>query len=862
MSALTVDSSTGVATLRGNSLLSPASISVAAIGSDVVQNVTVFCNLDPTFGDIDLGNATGLPVVTQTVDSNFTLPVRVNSGSADLDSIELDITFDSTVIQAISATPGPDWPSVGAFASTLDAPADIVSLGGIFVTQVSGSSLHLADVQFTALSPGVTNISGMILTLAQVTGEGGIAENIIEVPATFVAGSIQVQVQSNPGSRRRRNAEAVVSSEHSISRVRRQSPCTRLPCNCTAQETGDVDGNCIFDVRDVSFLQRYYLSMVTSSAMPLPDDRAQYLDIDRNGAIDPNDVIFMLRVNFRLLRFATDITVAMVTDQNCELSINVTLLSRGDVPAQNSSTALVIDFAHEDQIFQTMFDDTNFTTGTVLPVSKGPALYGGLVEAEDLGGGVFGIAGLTAINITDFGISPIQVTFDSLGQTSPVRTAAMFSQSSPRYPALNMSIPLSRGETITVQAQRGYSPLNLTSNHLPSPDCLLRMLPLTFEMVRYVKTIPENFTFGEFILQVRAITYRPNAVVSYSLNSSAQVPFRINNINKTGVIVLNGSLDFESQSSYLFTALATEDGITFTSAEILINVSNVNDLPPEVTLIGELNVPANRSAGDLIFQVNARDLDSLDLTYGIETAAPPGLFTIDNSTGEVTAAVSLLNNSNTTVQLDISVSDGALTSYLDVDLYIFLPRFTEELYTASVSEFSELGTVVVMVKITDTRNETFNLQSLDSTFAVNDSGVVYVDRGLDFELQRSYLFSIIANSTNFHLETQVNITIIDENDNAPVFPQSPFSITLPSSTLIQSSLGQFRATDKDSGSNSVLAYSISPSLQATLFSINSATGELILQRTLLGESPIINITLVAMDMGQPPMNGSAVLTIV
>ena len=859
-SALTVDSSTGVATLRGNSLLSPANISVTAIGSGVVQNLTVFCNLNPTFGDVDLGSATGLPVMTQTVGTSFTLPVRVNSDSAVLDSIELDITFDPTVIQAVTAIAGPDWPAGGAFEPVLDDPADIVSLGGILegATQVSGSSLHLADIQFTAFSPGVTNISGMIHTLAQVnTTERGIATNIVEVPAKFVAGSIQVQVE--PGSRRRRNAGAVVSSGHAVSRVKRQSACTHLPCTCTARETGDVDGNCIFDVRDASFLQRYYLSMVTSSATPLPDDRAQYLDIDRNGAIDPNDVIFMLRVNFRLLRFATDITVAMVTEQNCELSINVTLLSRGDAPAQNSSTALVIDFAHEDPVFQAMFDGTNFTTGTVLPVSKGPTLYGGLVEAEDLGGGVFGIAGLTAINITNFGISPIQVTFDSSGQTSPVRTAAMFSQNPPRYPTLDVSIPL-RGKTITVQAQRGYFPLNLTSNHLPSPDCLLRMLPLTFEMASYVSTVPENFTIGEPVLQVRATTYRPNAVVAYSLNSSAPVPFRINNI--TGVIVISGSLDFESQTSYMFTALATEDGVSFTSAEILINVSNINDLPPEVTPIGILNVPANRSAGDRIFQANAHDPDFLDsLTYGIEAAAPPGLFTIDDITGEVTAAVSLLNNANTTVQLNISVSDSAFTSYLNVELNIFLPRFTEELYTVSISELSRSGTVVVMVTITDTRNETFSFQSLDPTFAVNDSGLVYVDRELDFETQSSYLISIIADSPNFYLETQVNVTVIDENDNAPVFSQSPFSITVPSSTLIGSSLGQFEATDQDSGSNSVLAYSISPSPQAILFSINSATGELTLQRTLLGESPIINITLVAMDMGQPPMNGSAVLTI-
>ena len=863
-SALTVDPSTGVITLRGNSLLAPAIISVTATDNvSLVQSLDVFCNLDPRFGDVDLGNPTGTAIATQTAGSDFTLPVRVNSGLAVLDSIELDVTFDPTIIRAISATPGSDWPASlrGAFEFVTNDPDDVISLGGILVgdTQVRGSSLHLADIRFEAFSSGVTNISGTILTLAQVSTGGGFAANIVPVPAEFVAGSIQVLVVSSSGKRRRRNTEVAAMSEHSLSRIRRQLPCTSPPCDCgTARETGDVDGNCVFDVRDASYLQFYYLSSVTSgaSSSTLPDDRAQYLDIDLNGDVDPNDVIFMLRVNFRLLRFVTDIVITPVTEQSCELSINVTLLSRGDVPAEGSSTTLVIDFAHEDPAFQAMFDATNFTTGSVLPVRKGPTHYGGLVEADDLGDGVFGVAALTAINITNFGVSPIQVTFDNSGQTSPVRTAAMFSQSTPRYPALTVSIPV-RQEVI-VQTQRGYSPLNLTNSQLPSQECLLRMLPLAFEASSYATTIPENSIIGTTVQQVRAITYRPNAIVLYSLNSSTSLPFTINNI--TGDITLSMSVDFERQPSYLFTALATEDGISYASAEVLINISNINDLAPEVTPIGALDVPANRSSGDLIFQVSAQDPDSLDpLIYRFELSDPPGLFSITENTGEITAAVSLLGSANTSVQLNISVSDGAFTSYISASLDIFLPRFTEELYTASIPELSQLGATVLVVVITGTRSEIFNFLSLDPPFAVNESGVVYVAGELDFETQNLYSSSITAHSSNFYIQTQVNVAIIDDNDNRPNFTQPMYSITVPVSTPIGSSLAQFEATDGDSGSNAVIAYSTFPSPQAGFFSLNSATGELTLLQTLLGGPPVINITLVATDTGQPPLNGSAVL---
>lgn len=752
------------------------------------------------------------------------------------------------------------------FQSTINDPINVISIGGTLVgsTPVSGPALYLADIEFEAIAPAtVTNISGTILTLAEQS-LGGPAENIIPVPSEFVSGSVQLEVLVS--GRRRRNTESLAPVEKlsqmtsDIHKRKRRQSCLSPPCaTCEpARETGDVDGNCVFDVRDASFLQLYYLETLTTGNPPaLPDDRARFLDIDLNGATDPNDVIFMLRVNFRLLRFVPDIDVVMVMEDSCEFAVNVTLLGRGDVPAEPPSAALVIDLAHESPAFQTMFDATNFTIGSVLVPNKGTNLYGGLVQADHLGNGVFSISAQTNINITNLGISLIQVTFDSLGETSSVRTTAMFSQDAPRYSPLDLTLSL-QGEDIPIQAQAGYSPLLLTSNTLTSPVCVLRTLPLVFDSPTYAAIISEEDAIGTFVLQVQAISNRPGAIVTYSLDASNSLPFSIN--SSTGEISLGNSVDFESQSVYTFTVLASESDLFNASAVVMVTIQNANDLPPEVTSIGALEIPANQSSGDEIFQVTASDPDFLDaLGYSIVSSTAPGLLAISDSAGIVTAASSLLDSANTVVELNISVSDSRFTTYVAASLDIFLPAFSEELYLASASELVEIGTPVVMVAIENSRNETFEFQTLEPSFGINRTGVVNVAMELDFETQSSFSFSVIAESANFVLQTELNITIFDENDNAPNFSQPSYIFMLPSSTLVGTTLGQLSASDRDSDTNAAITYSISA--PEDFFFIDSASGVLSLRSTLLEGPSFINLTAVATDAGQPPLNGLAEIII-
>lgn len=868
-SELTIDPGSGLATLRGNSL-TPATITVTAVGSGVQEMLQVACNLDPDFGDVDVGNRTGIPVPSRVTGDMFSLPVRVNSGESILDSMELEVMFDSRILRAISVSPGPDWPSGGKFASTINDPEDVVAFGGILSGSepVSGDALHLADIQFQAIEDGETVISGIITTLAEQTTDGSPAPNIITTPAFFVAGSVEVEVMDDARRRRRSNEKVRLSKELlALSRQTRQSSCAP-PCN-DCRETGDVDGNCIFDVRDASFLLSYYLNTVaTGSATPLPEEQAQYLDIDQSGGVDPNDVIFLLRVNFRLLRFVTNLTISPVGDDGCELSITATLLEKGDIRAQSSSTALVVDFAHQDLSFQGTFDSTNFTNGALLTNDKGSGHHGGLVEAGYVADGMFRVSASTNIEISGFGVSLIQVTFDDLAGTSDARTAAMFSQLPPMYPALSIDFTLQRGSTVSVEAQQGYSPLRLVNNTLTTADCLLRSLPLTFNSTAYSEVIREDSSPGIIVLQVLAISHRPNSDIVYSLNQSETVrrfPFSIN--SESGVITLDSQLDFEMQSTYNFSVVAREtsdNGMFSATAEVVIQVLNINDIPPAVTPIPDpIVVPANRSMGDVIFQVVASDPDGLDnLTYVIDSATVSELFSIDGN-GTVTAANSLLTQGNKTIVLNISVSDSVFTTPISVTLDIYLPTFSQAVYLSSVSELVGLGEVIATVQVENSRTEEFTFTSSETTFAVSDEGMVTIAEELDFENESIYLFTIFGVSENFVIQTLMNVSVLDENDNPPIFSQPVFPVSLFASTPIGFSVLQVNASDQDSGDNGMITFLISASsLQTQIFAIDRTTGVLSLEDTLIGAPSTINLTITAADSGEPSLNASALVTVV
>jgi len=82
----------------------------------------------------------------------------------------------------------------------------------------------------------------------------------------------------------------------------------------------------------------------------------------------------------------------------------------------------------------------------------------------------------------------------------------------------------------------------------------------------------------------------------------------------------------------------------------------------------------------------------------------------------------------------------------------------------------------------------------------------------------------------------VFMNLIDENDNVPMFTKRIYYIDIPEDHPVDSDLtkpiGKVTAVDADAGDNAAIKYSIIGGNKASVFSINSETGDIYLLQSL------------------------------
>ena len=164
------------------------------------------------------------------------------------------------------------------------------------------------------------------------------------------------------------------------------------------------------------------------------------------------------------------------------------------------------------------------------------------------------------------------------------------------------------------------------------------------------------------------------------------------------------------------------------------------------------------------------------------------------------------------------------------------PTFNQELYNATIKENAPPGTLILHVHANDTddgRNgEIFysllGEKSVEDLFAVDGaSGKVFNLLTFDFETVEPHIFNVtlLASDNGFPQKSSVTIVqvaVMDENDNCPIFVEPTGNLRLDVVDIKPGSiLTKVSATDLDNGVNSDISYSLSYN---DAFNIDSTTG--------------------------------------
>ncbi|KAI8496579.1 hypothetical protein Bbelb_258780 [Branchiostoma belcheri] len=334
-----------------------------------------------------------------------------------------------------------------------------------------------------------------------------------------------------------------------------------------------------------------------------------------------------------------------------------------------------------------------------------------------------------------------------------------------------------------------------------------------------------------------------NSHITYSIDCCQNV-FAID--NNTGEITTIAGLDRENTPVYHLTIVA-EDNPSNESlrresrANLMISVLDINDHSPTFIEISpvRMSLYENETEDSIIATLKAVDPDegaNGRVFYEIRSGAE-GRFTVNSRTGEVKIADELDRETKDFYRLEILASDGGNPPLVTGGFYLEItvedvndntPAFTAPDYELSVLEETEVGTVLGNITAEDP------------------------DIGTNAQIQYSFTEAVENFAIDENTGTLTVVSVLDF-DNATHPKQSSFKVQASDVTAVD-------ATDKDSGTNAEVSYSLAND-SSTLFSIDPSNGIIRLVGHPGSTDTTYNLTVAATDKGDPPMNSTVSLSI-
>jgi len=348
----------------------------------------------------------------------------------------------------------------------------------------------------------------------------------------------------------------------------------------------------------------------------------------------------------------------------------------------------------------------------------------------------------------------------------------------------------------------------------------------------------------------------------------------------TGVITTNDILDYEGVRQYNFT-VTVSDLMWNISKDCSIMLDDANDNAPQFVdgCCNDVNITENTPIGTLLpVVINVTDADSgsngeVELSATFPFIDKFELLT--NGSINVTGVLDYETQSQYTLLIQATDKASFESDRLTSSITILVglknendndPYFSSFRYEFFMNEHAPNGTEVGLVTVTDADGDLVTLSVVDGLFLVDSStGMVTSNEEADFFDYDNhpiyYHFSIVASDQDGKTDTvNVVVSLIDINDNSPVFSQTDYNTTLAIGNYTNQPLLNLVALDEDSSDNGIISYSIGSDNSGGLFNLNNVTG-LLTVNGLLTDNMVYQLIVLAMDHGNPSLNDTTVVTV-
>uniref|UniRef100_A0A3Q2XS24 FAT atypical cadherin 3a n=1 Tax=Hippocampus comes TaxID=109280 RepID=A0A3Q2XS24_HIPCM len=374
--------------------------------------------------------------------------------------------------------------------------------------------------------------------------------------------------------------------------------------------------------------------------------------------------------------------------------------------------------------------------------------------------------------------------------------------------------------------------------------------PPIFLEQRYVGTVNESDPPGEVVAVLNTKDDDSSAI-------NRQVSYHITGGNYRGVFALGlvqgewkmyvkGLLDREERNLYIINVTAS-DGLFVSQATVEVTVLDANDNKPICDQV-------------TIKLVAGHCLCFWDALY-LDVSEDYKLFQ-----SECSKLVSKLHELFNPRDVSLSVfDDGCINTFERI-----IRKFVCGLYLVRLlfllSYCKIARTIYFVFAAGPGRTVVYSLaDSADGSFSIDKStGIVVLERILDREIQPSYQIKVRASDQGSPVPlsslVNVTITVLDINDNPPVFERRDQSVTIPEDVVVGTKMLTVYAASKDIGTNAEITYSIRSGNEHGKFNIHSLSGAVIVAQSLDYETcRDYFLTVEAQDGGTPPL--SAITTV-